>query len=111
MGLAVDSQHGTVRVDHGNAVVEHVAVLLVEAYRHCDIKLRRDSAEVLHRRILLHGHGKPVAVVAAFLAEIPVLEKLRQEYYVRALCGGFPDKLLCLPDGFFRRVRNGHLYC
>ena len=53
MRLTVDAQYGAVSVYHCYAVVQHVAVLLVEAYRQRHGKLPRDLPEALYGGVLL----------------------------------------------------------
>ena len=53
MGLAVNAHHGAVGVYHRDAVVKHVAVLLVKAYRKHHGKLLRHRLESPYSRVFL----------------------------------------------------------
>ncbi|MPN64675.1 hypothetical protein SDC9_212451 [bioreactor metagenome] len=110
VGLPVDPQKTSVRVQHGYGVKKPAAVLFKKAHRQHHAQLPRHRGKPTDGGVFLRGCGVGVEVIAPLLAEVGPLEELGEQNDVGAPPGGPADQGLRPVQIFLRLFRAAHLH-
>lgn len=95
MGLPVNSQNGTICIDHDNGIKQPVYISFIKTDWDHYLQAGANSLEIAHCRIFHHRCGKLIVIISALLAKILAFKQLRKKDHLRSFCCCLTYQNLC----------------
>ena len=111
MGLPVNSQNGTICIDHGNGIKQPVYISFIKTDWDHYLQAGTNSLEITHCRIFHHRCGKLIVIISALLAKILAFKQLRKKDHLRSFCCCLTYQNLCFFYVFCYISAAAHLNC